>query len=232
MDRFPTTSRARQKLLIFARVPELGSVKTRLEPVLGKERTLQIYEAMLQDLLASVGSPSADLDIEVMWTSEGEIGGETLRKSFGNYPLARQAGEVLGDRLAISFGERVYFHNAEKVIAIGVDDPTLPRSAIELAFKLLDSCEWVIGPATDGGYYLIGCRATAFTPEVFREIPWGTPNVFRLTHDKIRAAGSTLAVLTQRRDIDVPDDLREFASRPGTDHGRLGAFLARERITK
>lgn len=229
---FPTTSRARQKLLIFARVPELGRVKTRLEPELGKNRTLQIYQAMLHDVLTSVGPPSADLDIEVMWTAEQEVSGETLRKFFGNYPLARQAGTGFGDRLAISFGERVYFHNAEKVMAIGVDDPTLSRSSIELAFKLLDSCEWVIGPATDGGYYLIGCRSDAFTPAIFHEIPWGTANVYRLTHDKIRAAGSTLAVLTQRRDIDVPDDLREFATRVGAEHGRLGAFLAQEGITK
>ena len=232
MRRFPTTTRARQKLLIFARVPELGQVKTRLEPHLGKIRTLQVYEAMLHDLLESVGPPSADLDIEVMWTAQEEISGETLRKSFGKYPLARQAGDALGDRLAISFGERIYFHNAEKVMAIGVDDPTLPRSSIVLAFNLLDSCEWVLGPASDGGYYLIGCRAAAFAPEVFREIPWGTPNVFGITHDKIRAAGSTLAVLAQRRDIDLPDDLIEFASRAGADRGQLGALLARERMTR
>lgn len=232
MRRFPTTSRPRQKLLIFARVPELGRVKTRLETELGKNRTLQIYEAMLHDLLISIGPPSEDLDIEVMWTADQEVGGETLRKFFGIYPLARQAGAGLGDRLAISLGERVYFHDAEKVMAIGVDDPTLSRSSIELAFKLLDSCDWVMGPATDGGYYLIGCRSAAFAPEVFSEIPWGTANVYRLTHDKIRAAGSTLAVLTQRRDIDVPDDLREFASRVSAGHGRLGALLAQEGITK
>lgn len=232
MRRFPTTSRPRQKLLIFARVPELGRVKTRLETELGKNRTLQIYKAMLHDLLTSIGPPSEDLDIEVMWTADQEVGGETLRRFFGIYPLARQAGAGLGDRLAISLGERVYFHEAEKVMAIGVDDPTLSRSSIELAFKLLDSCDWVVGPATDGGYYLIGCRSAAFTPEVFSAIPWGSANVYRLTHDKIRAAGSTLAVLTQRRDIDVPDDLREFASRVGAGHGRLGALLAQEGITK
>lgn len=232
MHRFPTTSRARQKLMVFARVPELGRVKTRLEPELGRDRTLQIYEAMLHDILTSIGAPSQDLDIEVMWTSEQEISAATLRKFFGEYPLARQAGDSLGDRLAISLAERVYFHDAEKVMAIGVDDPTLSRASIELAFKLLDSCDWVIGPATDGGYYLIGCRAAAFTPEVFRDVPWGTERVYGLTHDRIRAAGFTLAVLAQRRDIDVPDDLREFASRVGAGHGRLGALLAQEGITK
>jgi len=229
---FPTTSRATQKLLIFARVPELGRVKTRLEAELGRDRTLQIYQAMLHDLLVSVGPLSPDLDIEVMWTAEQEISGDTLRRFFNDLPVAKQAGAALGDRLAIAFAERAYFHNAEKILAIGVDDPTLSRSSINLAFRLLDSCDWVIGPATDGGYYLIGCRAAAFTPAAFRDIPWGTASVYRVTTDRIRAAGTTLAVLTQRRDIDVADDLREFASRSDSVQGRLGALLAQEGITK
>ena len=63
-------------------------------------------------------------------------------------------------------------------MAIGADEPTLDRKVIDGAFALLDSCEWVLGPAEDGGYYLIGARAQTFSPEVFLDVPWSTPDVF------------------------------------------------------
>jgi glycosyltransferase A (GT-A) superfamily protein (DUF2064 family) len=83
---------------------------------------------------------------------------------------------------------------------------------IEHAFDLLESCEWVVGPAADGGYYLIGCRALAFDPDIFRGIDWGTSSVLETTRRRIGAIGRTIALLPERYDIDTAADLERYAS--------------------
>jgi rSAM/selenodomain-associated transferase 1 len=221
---FPTVRPPRQRLLIFARVPELGSVKTRLAATLGDERTLQVYDAMLRDLLAGVGRSDERTEIEVVWTASPGVSGETLREVFGGHSLAKQTGETLGDRLAMAFSERFFFERTQKIIAIGTDDPTLIRETIDHAFALLDSCEWVIGPAADGGYYLIGARAQTFDPEIFRDIAWSTPSVLETTIEKIRRWEQTMATLPERIDIDAEDDLRRVAA-AGELRGELAGVV-------
>jgi hypothetical protein len=192
-------------------------VKSRIAIDLGDERTLELYEAMLRDLLDSIGTSSDELEVEVLWTASGRVTGAELEQYFGDRPLARQAGETLGDRLAVAFSERIFFHRAEKVIAIGTDDPSLTRDAVERAFLLLESCDWVIGPAEDGGYYLIGCRGASFESSVFRGIEWGTSAVLEASIDRIRDTGGTIALLPHRRDIDLVDDLRSYSSEVNPD---------------
>ncbi|HEU4523358.1 MAG TPA: TIGR04282 family arsenosugar biosynthesis glycosyltransferase [Thermoanaerobaculia bacterium] len=213
----------RQRLLIFARLPELGNVKTRLAQTIGAERALAVYRAMLRDVLASVGPSSEETEVEVMWAPSAAANAETLRDAFGSANLAMQTGSTLGDRLAMAFSERFFFHRTEKIIAIGVDDPRLPRETIEHAFAILDSCDWTVGPAADGGYYLIGCRAAAFDSSVFDNIEWGTNTVFRATMERIGERGTTVAVLPERADIDIEDDLARFANDPG--EGELARLL-------
>jgi rSAM/selenodomain-associated transferase 1 len=219
---FATVRPPRQRLLIFARVPELGAVKTRLAATLGDDRTLQVYDAMLRDLLAGVGPSDPKTEVEIVWTASPDVGGEQLRAAFGEHSLAKQTGETLGDRLAIAFNERFFFERTQKIIAIGTDDPTLTRETIDHAFALLDSCEWVIGPASDGGYYLIGARAQTFDPAIFRDVAWSTPSVFATTVERIRGWEQTIATLPERTDIDVEDDLRRVAAT-----GELRGELAR-----
>ncbi|HUP46082.1 MAG TPA: TIGR04282 family arsenosugar biosynthesis glycosyltransferase [Thermoanaerobaculia bacterium] len=201
----------RQRLLLFARLPELGAVKTRLANSIGAERALAVYRAMLRDVLRSIGAATPELEIEVLWAPTAIANGAALREAFGSHPTAMQTGATLGDRLAMALSERFFFHKTEMIIAIGVDDPLLARETIDHSFGLLDSCDWVVGPATDGGYYLIGCRAAAFDSSVFLDIEWGTSSVFGTTIERIAALGSTVAVLPERRDIDVEEDLRAFA---------------------
>jgi rSAM/selenodomain-associated transferase 1 len=210
-------------LLIFARLPELGRVKTRLAQSVGDERALAVYEAMLRDVLAGVGPSTAATDIEVCWAPTDIASAESLARAFGDRALAMQTGETLGDRLSMAFSERFFFHRTQKIIAIGVDEPRLCRATIDHAFALLDSCEWVLGPAEDGGYYLVGCRAPAFDAELFRDIKWGTNEVFPATLSRIRAAQNTVALLPARYDIDTVEDLQRYAAE-GHD-GALGALL-------
>lgn len=220
---FPTIPPPAQRLLVFARLPERGHVKTRLAESIGEDAALAAYETMLHDLLASIGRPSSDVEIEILWAPTESANGDSLSNAFGDLPTAMQTGATLGDRLSMAFSERFFFHATQKIVAIGVDDPSLPRTLIDHAFALLDSCEWVLGPAEDGGYYLIGCRALAFDPELFLDIEWGTPTVLATTMKKIAALERTVALLPERYDIDVVEDLKRYVAE-GRD-GELARVL-------
>lgn len=209
---FATVPPPPNRLLVFARLPERGQVKTRLAAAIGDEKALAAYEAMLGDLQVSIGSSTAETEVEFLWAPSTEANGERLRRAFGRHSTSMQAGHSLGDRLSMAFSERFFFHRTAKIIAIGVDDPSLSRELIDQAFAMLDSCEWVVGPATDGGYYLIGCRAAAFDVSIFSDMEWGTDSVLRMTLEKIRATQSTVAVLPRRTDIDLSEDLRRYAA--------------------
>lgn len=185
-------------------------MKTRLASAIGDEGALAVYEAMLRELIGSIGDSTPDTEIEFLWAPTPHANGDALRRAFAHHTVAMQTGRDLSERLSMAFSERFFFHKTEKIIAIGVDDPALPRELIDHAFGLLDSCEYVIGPAADGGYYLIGCRAGAFDPDVFEGIAWGTANVLPSTLEKIRATGRSLAVLPERYDIDTVEDLERF----------------------
>ena len=185
-------------------------MKTRLGAAIGDQRALAVYEAMLRELIASIGASTPDTEIEFLWAPTPRANGEALRRAFAHHAVAMQTGNDLSERLSMAFSERFFFHRTEKIIAIGVDDPTLSRALIDHAFALLDSCEFVVGPAADGGYYLIGCRAGAFDPEVFLGIEWGTPGVLPATLEKVRALGRSFALLPERYDIDTVEDLERF----------------------
>ena len=204
-----------QRLLVFARLPEAGKVKTRLAAELGAERTLAVYESMLRELLGNIGTSTPETEIECLWPPTPAADGTLLRRAFGQHAAAMQTGDTLGDRLCMAFSERFFFHRTEKIVAIGVDDPLLPREIVEHAFALLDSCEYVVGPAEDGGYYLFGCRALSFDPSVFMGIEWGTSTVLQTTIQRITATGRTMALLPQRFDIDTAADLERYARATG-----------------
>jgi hypothetical protein len=211
---FETIPPAPKRLLVFARLPERGGVKTRLAAEIGDDRALAVYSAMLRDTLASIGESKEDTEVEVMWAPTESADGDALSRAFGQRSLAMQTGNTLGDRLSMAFSERFFFHQTERIVAVGVDDPTIPRPLIDAAFALLESCDWVVGPARDGGYYLIGCRGPAFDNEAFHGIAWGTSSVFSSTIAKIRAWQRNLAVLPMRSDIDTAADLETSEWRP------------------
>jgi rSAM/selenodomain-associated transferase 1 len=207
---FPTIPPPAERLLVFARLPELGRVKTRLAESIGDEAALAAYKSMLRDLLASIGKPTTGTEFEILWAPSEAANGEALNRAFGDFPTAMQTGTTLTERLSMAFSERFFFHATKKIIAIGVDDPRLPRALLDDAFALLDSNEWVIGPAEDGGYYLIGCRAPAFDPMIFDGIEWGTSSVFAATMGKIAEWQSSVAVLPVRWDVDVAEDWEKY----------------------
>jgi rSAM/selenodomain-associated transferase 1 len=212
---FATVPPPPDRLLVFARLPELGKVKTRLAAEIGDERALAVYEGMLRDLMATIGPSSADREIEVLWAPTPVANGDSLRRAFGAHSVAMQTGTGLGDRLSMALSERFFFHRAEKIVVIGVDDPAMTGALIDHAFALLESCEYVVGPATDGGYYLLGCRALSYDPSVFEDIGWGTSTVLAATLSRIATLGRTVALLPEHYDIDTAADL-DRSLRAGT----------------
>lgn len=207
---FLTVPPPAQRLLVFARLPELGKVKTRLAADVGDERALAIYEAMLRDLIANIGNSTPETEIEFLWPPTAAANGAALRRAFAHHSVAMQTGPTLGDRLSMALSERFFFHRTEKIVVIGADDPALTRDEIERAFALLESCEYVLGPAADGGYYLVGCRALAFDPVVFQGIDWGTSTVLAATLQRIASLNQTVALLPERYDIDTRADLERY----------------------
>jgi rSAM/selenodomain-associated transferase 1 len=128
--------------------------------------------------------------------------------------LIAQAGEDLGARMALAFAD-VFAQGYRRVLVIGTDLPTLPGSAFGEALTLLDAHDLVLGPARDGGYYLIGLRKPA--PELFAGIPWSTDRVLALTQTKAAAAGLKTALLPVRRDVDTLDDLLALIGEAGLE---------------
>src|SRR5687767_8757686 len=105
----PTIPPAPSRLLVFARVPEKGNVKTRLAADLGNQKAFDAYEAMLGDLLDSIGPANEELAIEVLWAPTAIANGALLHRAFGERSLSMQTGSTLGDRLAMAFSERFFF---------------------------------------------------------------------------------------------------------------------------
>src|SRR5687767_8384421 len=110
---FATIPPPPQRLLVFARLPESGRVKTRLAETVGDTRALAIYEAMLRDLLTAIGSSDGETEIECLWPPTPGANGALLRRAFGDRDAAMQTGATLGDRLSMAFSERFFFHRTE-----------------------------------------------------------------------------------------------------------------------
>lgn len=192
-------------LLLFARAPFLGRVKTRLQPDLSAEEALRIHRALLRDALALLRTAAARAAVHpVVALSEPLAGDEPIASDLAGIETILQAGDDLGERLLRAFQARLV-GGAGPVAAIGSDSPTLTPEAVTNAFNTLREHDVVIVPAADGGYVLLGCRH--LHPEIFRGMPWGTPQVMRETGKRLRKGGIPHAILPPSRDLDTRDDL-------------------------
>jgi rSAM/selenodomain-associated transferase 2/rSAM/selenodomain-associated transferase 1 len=193
-----------ERVIVFARYPEAGQAKTRLIPALGAEGAARLQEALTRHTLASV-----ETLIELR-AGDREIrfaGGDAQRMGnlYGSgHRYVEQEGEGLGARLeqatAAAFAEGV-----ERLVVIGTDCPQLSSEILSEAFDQLARTDVVLGPAEDGGYYLIGLRAPQ--PSLFAGIDWGTEHVLRQTLDRAASAGLTTHQLASLPDVDYPEDL-------------------------
>jgi len=183
----------KNKLGIFVREPLAGRVKTRLVPPLSPDTAHKLYLAFLQDLATRVRASRLRPTVFVAGDPAG------VAPLFPGWPVVPQSGETLGGRLVAAFARLLETPGARAVI-IGSDSPDLPVTHVKRAFRLLKHRDVVLGPAVDGGYYLIGLRAAA--PALFEGIAWGTADVLGATVRAVRQAGLSLALTPPWYDVD------------------------------
>lgn len=198
-----------EEIILFVRYPKGGEVKTRLIPHLGTEGAAQLHrdlaEQALERALAATGLRPARLTVAYTGGSTPEMVA-WLGKSI---ILRRQEGRDLGERMAEAF-RAAWAGGAQRAVLIGSDCPALTPALIAGALALLANHDLVLGPAADGGYYLIGLTrvlAPGVQDSLFRDIAWGSEQVLGQTLERAKAAGLRIATLQELHDIDRPGDL-------------------------
>jgi len=188
-------------LVVFARDPVVGQVKTRLNPFLDLQTTCDLYTCFLSDSLDKICAvKSADCFVGIYPSS---ISGyfERLDPSL-SINIFVQEGKDLGDRMKNAFSAR-FADGYEDVVIIGADSPSLPLAYIEQAF--VSKKDVVLGPSMDGGYYLIGMRKKI--TNLFDGIAWGSDRVLKDTYCKLESSDVSLELLPVWYDVDRSDDL-------------------------
>ena len=203
---------------MFVRSPEKGRVKTRLTAVLDEETVLELYRRFVADLLETLSCGSFGLRI-CFYPAEAK---SKVADWLGEeYAYMAQEGRDLGERLENAFTS-AFSDGFRKVVIIGSDSPDLPGEILEEAVSSLASKDAVIGPAVDGGYYLIGFNSGGFLREVFTGMDWGTAAVFKRTLDLLSSHGCNVHLLPRWRDIDTYQDVVAFMNKHElTPAGRL-----------
>ena len=201
-------------ILLFAKAPELGKVKTRLAKVLDELEILSLYETMLSHTLSLLDKNTlSELQLWIGFRSDSDT------RIFSVLPsgpkINRQADGDLGVKMGSAIKHVVSLKNSKGAIIIGADCPAMTLSYIEQALSQLQSgVPLVIGPAEDGGYVLIG--VDDYYPEIFEGIDWGTKYVFDQTIRKAEKAGLRYSCLDTLWDVDRPGDLERLSQlKPG-----------------
>lgn len=214
------------RLIVFTRYPRPGETKTRLIPALGEQGAADLQRQMTEHTMRGVGplTTAAQMRVELRYAggSEEEMR-EWLGPALGYHP---QGGGDLGMRMLRAF-EDSFAASDERVVVIGSDCPGLRTEHLREGFAALARTDLVLGPASDGGYYLIGLRrscAERALPALFSGIRWGSEQVLPATLRIAAAAGLLIDLLDILDDVDRPQDLaiweREISGAPGRDQGR------------
>lgn len=216
--------RIQRRVLLFVRAPELGRVKTRLEKKLDAETVLALYRCFVEDIINTLTTDGHDIIVFFSPPNRGLAVQSWLGETI---PVQSQTGKTLGDRMRNAFSD-IFATGVDQAVLMGTDLPDMDNRIMNESFEFLKKEDLVIGPALDGGYYLIGLRKNAFNNDLFSDIDWGTASVFRQTMGKINAAGLNCHVLPSWQDIDTHDDLMAFYHRSkdkGLFHLKTMKFL-------
>ena len=195
---------AKQHLIMFTRYPEPGKTKTRLIPALGAEGAAHLHSQMTEHTVFQVKElqNTSAISFEVRFTGgnlqlmQDWLGSDLVYQS--------QAEGDLGKRMERSL-ESAFQSGAEQAIIIGSDSPGVNAQILAPAFEQLQQYDLVLGPATDGGYYLIGLQRSI--PDLFTNIDWGTDKVLQQTVALAKQLNLSMAYLPALADVDRPEDL-------------------------
>ncbi len=200
----------------MARAPVAGKCKTRLIPTLGAAGAATLYAAMLQDTLAAWSRvPFAR---KVLFAAPEDMGVAVLRTfAPAGWSVAPQVGDDLGTRMGRAL--RSLLRDSSAAVIVGSDAPTVPVDAASAALpRLSGDRRALLGPADDGGYWLIG--VTTFEPLVFQDIPWSTPEVLRLTREALVRTAFSVEDLPVAYDVDDVAHLDRLRAELGADPSR------------
>jgi uncharacterized protein len=207
-------------LILFAKDPVKGQVKTRLSSLLDAPTILSLYRHFLRDSIEKICS-IADVDRFIGISSNPKTSYfDDVSRSQGVRLFVQQGGN-LGERMRQAFADR-FEEGYERVVIIGSDSPTLPTAYIAQALQ--SEKEVVIGPSTDGGYYLIGMQGKV--TDIFERVPWGTDGVLSETLNALKGQRAEAELLPVWYDVDLPEDLRflkthlEWMAHAGLQEGR------------
>lgn len=184
-------------------------MKTRLAKNIGTRFAQELYTRFITDMLNTLKKCGKDIIISV---SDAERVADVGKWLGREYIFAAQQGAALGERMSNAFSE-VFDSGYENAIIVGSDLPDLPLYFVESAFAELSGNDIVIGPSTDGGYYLVGFKHTGFNSEIFAGIEWSTDKVFAQTMKQAEKLGLSVHVLPQWNDVDDIEGLKMFFAR-------------------
>lgn len=193
----------RSRIVVFAREPLLGKVKSRLANEIGAEEALAVYQAML----ARLGQLLTHAQIAAwdLWVTSNRSHKDFL-SICNKTNIYLQSGQDLGAKMDDAIRQTLLEQNVESTILIGTDCPALTAAYLDQALLALESgVDVVLGPAEDGGYVLVGMRRPIAA--VFEDIPWGTDQVMRRTLETLKAKELTYKLLDTLWDVDRPEDL-------------------------
>lgn len=204
-------------LLLYTKPARPGRVKTRLIGALTPGQAADLHAAFLGDLLERLSR--GRFELRLAWALESGEEAPDL-----GLPGRAQEGEDLGERLYRGLAAAA--RSFPLVAAVGSDHPTLPLARVDEAFRRLEAgAEVVLGPAADGGYYLVGARAETLRRRLFEEVPWSTGRVLEATLERCRELGVACELLPGGSDVDTPEDLEALAG----DLARRGGTCPRTR---
>ena len=208
-------------VIVFARYPEAGKVKTRLSKTLGDEFAAGLYRRMAEQIFSNcLTLPREINDLHLFYDNENY--NDSIKKWVpSEFSLHLQEGADLGEKMKNAFG--LMFNNRyEKVIIIGTDCPGINSNFILRSFLELSQHDITIGPSNDGGYYLVGMNK--FYPFLFDRIEWGSEQVLNKTINIIKKNKLKLFMLPELIDIDTEQDLKIWMSLTD-DNNEINAFI-------
>ncbi|MHC4402701.1 MAG: TIGR04283 family arsenosugar biosynthesis glycosyltransferase [Planctomycetota bacterium] len=213
-----------ERLIIFTRYPEPGKTKTRLIPRLGPHGAARLQRDMTRHVLAQAKQLTGLRPVSVEVRFEGGDANLMRRCFGGEFPFRRQSQGDLGRRLSCAF-EAAFEAGIRRVVIIGADCPAVTPRLLQAAFDRLDGNDLVLGPATDGGYYLIGLSRPS--PGLFTRIAWGTGAVLEETLRAARQMNLATSRIVELSDVDRPEDLSVWHS----VNSGLASGASQERIS-
>ncbi|MCP9450885.1 MAG: TIGR04282 family arsenosugar biosynthesis glycosyltransferase [Nitrospira sp.] len=203
-----TPSRHTAALVVFAKAPIPGQVKTRLCPPLTPDEAATLHGSFVLDTVertkAATERFTLPIDRFLACAPSSAHPFFKVLEARHHVRLIDQTGEDLGERMARTFDE-LFAQGYRSAVLVGTDVPSLPLEEYRRAFALLESHDIVLGPALDGGYYLLGLTRPA--PALFTDMPWSTGDVRTITEERARSLELTIALTAPWRDIDTIEDL-------------------------